>query len=378
MRWQQLALVLGSMLAVVTGLPPAASAFHEGGVGACDGCHDLHTSEGKAKGLLWGADASSTCLRCHAESGELHNVLSDDGSSFNAGGDFYWLKQSYTWIEDGQAHTSPADTHGHNVVAAEYGLRPDGSRAVAPGGSYLASDLSCVSCHDPHGQRRGEGNSGIPVSGSASVRGTSAEGASEGNYRLLGGAGYGRSGTVFSNDAPVALAPSHWGETDDNHVDYGSGMSEWCANCHGDMLAGAATQHPAGSGAVFTERTATAYDAYVRTGDLSGSADSSYLALVPFERGVSDPNLLDPASTGGPRPGVSNVMCLTCHRAHASAFETIGRWDLYATFLAASHPGIGDHGAGGGDAQASYYRRDLAAEFGSYQRSLCNKCHALD
>jgi hypothetical protein len=64
--------------------------------------------------------------------------------------------------------------------------------------------------------------------------------------------------------------------------------------------------------------------------------------------------------------------------AHASAFETIGRWDLYATFLAESHPGIGDAGAGSGNVQNSYYGRNLVADFGSYQRSLCNKCHALD
>ncbi len=378
MRWQQLALMLGSMLALLSGFPPATSAFHEGGVGACDGCHDLHTSERNAAGLLRGADASSTCLLCHGGVGEGHDVLSHDGSSFNAGGDFYWLKQSYAWTEDGQPHASPADSHGHNVVALEFGLRPDGSLAVAPGGDYPASDLSCVSCHDPHGQRTGNGNGGIPISGPGSYQGASPEGTSKGNYRLLGGVGYSTSGTAFSNDAPVALAPPQWSETDESHVDYGSGMSEWCANCHEAALDGTSTRHPAGEAAVFTDQTATAYAAYIRSGNLSGSANSSYLALVPFERGVSDPSLLDPTSTAGPEPGVSNVMCLSCHRAHASAFETIGRWDLYATFLAESHPGIGDAGAGSEDVQNSYYGRNLVADFGSYQRSLCNKCHALD
>jgi hypothetical protein len=144
------------------------------------------------------------------------------------------------------------------------------------------------------------------------------------------------------------------------------------------MLDSGAAQHPAGETAVITERTAAAYGAYLRSGDFSGNAASSYLALVPFERGVADPGLLDPASTAGPEPGGSNVMCLTCHRAHASAFESIGRWDLSAILLADSHPGVGDGGASGEDAQHSYYGRDLAAEFGPYQRSLCNKCHAQD
>jgi len=176
----------------------------------------------------------------------------------------------------------------------------------------------------------------------------------------------------------VALAPADWRETDENHVDYGSGMSEWCGNCHGSMLHGSAVQHPAGEAAVFTESTAENYGAYIRTGDLSGSLASSYLALVPFERGSSDPNLLDPESTAGPQPGSSNVMCLTCHRAHASAFDSIGRWDMSATFLAQSHPQAGDGGAADMDPRNSYYGRDVESEFGPYQRSLCNKCHAAD
>ena len=134
----------------------------------------------------------------------------------------------------------------------------------------------------------------------------------------------------------------------------------------------------AGEGARFSAQTAKVYWAYVRSGDFSGSAASSYLALVPFERGVSERDLLDPSSRFGPEAGVSNVMCLTCHRAHASAFDSIGRWDFSATLLARSHPRSGDDGAGPWDGWNSYYGRDVAAEFGPYQRSLCNKCHVQD
>jgi hypothetical protein len=368
MEQRVLVLVPALILALLTGFPPAADAFHEGGTGDCDGCHEQHPSEGDsgeptgngaptAEPLLRGSDASSTCLRCHAEIEEQLDVLSGDGSCFNAGGDFYWLTRSYAWMEDGQPRTSAGDSHGHNAVAADYGLLPDGRLAAAPGGDYPAADLSCVSCHDPHGQQTGSSDDSFA-----------------GSYRLLAGRDYSAAGVTFSNDAPVALAPSYGSETDDNHVDYGSGMSEWCANCHGAMLDTSAAQHPAGHTAVFTERTAAAYGAYLRTGDFSGDAASSYLALVPFERGVADPGLLNPASTAGPESGSSNVMCLTCHRAHASAFESIGRWDLSAASLADSHPGPSD----GGDAQNSYYGRDLAAELGPYQRSLCNKCHVRD
>jgi predicted CXXCH cytochrome family protein len=378
MKLRQLAFTFASVAALISALPPAAGAFHGGGVGACEECHDLHATGGQPEGLLRGSDPSSTCLRCHAELLELHNVLSEDGSSFPAGGDFYWLTRSYSWVEDGRVRTSPGDSHGHNVVAVDYGLNSDAGLAVAPGGDYPASQLSCISCHDPHGQLSGDGNGSTPISRSGSYPSASPEEGVPGNYRLLGGRGYGTSGTTFSNGAPVAVSPTDWRETDVNHVDYGSGMSEWCANCHSAMHGEGVAQHPAGEAAVFTGETAALYGAYTRTGELSGSPDSSYLALVPFERGDADPSFLDPASTLGPEAGVSNVMCLTCHRAHASAFRSMGRWDLNATFLAKSHPAVGDEGAGADDAQNSYYGRDMVAEFGSYQRSLCNKCHVGD
>ncbi len=347
---------------------PAAQAFHDGGTGDCDECHEVHTSgEYPDERVLRGSDASSTCLRCHAKMGEPYNVLSDDGSSFTAGGDFFWLQRSYTWTENGRSHTSPGDRHGHNVVAADYNLHSDASFVTGPGGQYMSSNLSCTSCHDPH--RKNTGGESITGSGSYEA------GDSLGDYRLLAGVGYTTNGTLFTNPPPVALSPTYWGESDENHVDYGSGMSEWCGNCHGAMVSGMSVEHPSGEFALFTNETATAYASYLRTGDFSGSADSSFLALVPFERGVSDPSMLDPTSTSGPESKVSNVMCLTCHRAHGSAFEAAGRWDFSATFLANSHPGPNTGGAG---AMNSYYGRDIVAEFGEYQRSLCDKCHPED
>jgi hypothetical protein len=103
--------------------------------------------------------------------GGPHSVLSGDGSCFNAGGDVYWLTQSYDWIEDGQSRTSPADSHGHNAVAAEFGLAADGRLSVAPRGDYPVADPFRISCHDPHGQRTGEGNEAGPISGSGSYPG---------------------------------------------------------------------------------------------------------------------------------------------------------------------------------------------------------------
>jgi hypothetical protein len=157
-------------------------------------------------------------------------------------------------------------------------------------------------------------------------------------------------------------------------------MSEWCGNCHGDMLVsdhqtdGIAFQHPAGGGALFSYDQVDSYNSYLQTGDLTGTAATAYLQFVPFERGTAILQLLDPGSRQGP-DAQSRVTCLSCHRAHASAFADAGRWDFTAELLSDSHPAVGDIGANLNDVYFSYYGRDIAAEFGAGQGSFCEKCH---
>lgn len=357
-----------------------ARAFHRGGVGSCDGCHIMHGSQGGySNWLLPGTDPSSVCLNCHSGQGSSlsHNISSPDGSALTPGGDFYWINKSFVWIDG----ASPGYSHGHNIVAQDYGFTADVMNTSAPGGTYLSSDLACNSCHDPHGIS----GSGLPVSDSGSYGLIPDSGTALGKYRLLGGAAYDggehSQGYYFNNDAPVArqnpLSP--YGETDNSHVDYGSGMSEWCANCHDSLLtgdhqtAGGSFEHPVGSGASLGDFI-NAYNSYIKTGDVTGLRATSYLALIPFERGVTDTALLDPASAMGP-DGSSRIMCLTCHRAHASAFGFAGRWDFTAELIADSHPAAGDGGVSGSDVLNSYYDRDMTGEFGPDQRSLCEKCH---
>ena len=77
--------------------------------------------------------------------------------------------------------------------------------------------------------------------------------------------------------------------------------------------------------------------------------------------------------TEGPS-GTDEVMCLTCHRAHASAFADATRWDMSETFLADSHPATTDIDFVQADVDNKYY----TYTFDPDQRSLCNKCHAKD
>ena len=397
----RVALVAALALLIIFLLSPIALAFHEGGGEEyCLGCHNLQRSDSSQnpsigessstlppRVTLKGSDPSSTCLRCHAASSAIQSVLSNDGSKFTPGGDFYWLQKTFTWTEGSVNYQSEADSHGHNVVALDYGLQQDRRLNTAPGGSYLVSSLACTSCHNPHATTTANKGAGSATSGLTIYGEEPFEGTTSGNYRLLGGAGYRGStqgsGATFTHGPPVAVADSSsWTETDSSHPAYGAGMSEWCANCHPAFLnsstGGAGGKHPAGKGAKLNADIVRIYNSYMKTGDASATQASAYLALVPFELGISDVVFVDPSSSSGPVFGNANVMCLTCHRAHASAFKNIGRWDFATAFIADSHPQFGDGGASGNDVANSYYGRDMAAEFGETQRQLCNKCHLKD
>jgi hypothetical protein len=373
-----------------------AAAFHDGGVANCDGCHTMHNSlngapnanggsvgTGISTWLTKGSDPSSTCLNCHNGSGSYH-INSTDGSNFTSGGDFYWLSKTFTWSAHGHAYESAGDDHGHNVIASDFGLTQDVTLSTAPGGTFLSSNLGCNSCHDPHGQKNGgtkNGTGAIEASGSYGADPTAQE---LGAYRILGDTGYDGgegAGVNFTNGVPIATAPSLFagGETDASHADYGMGMSEWCANCHTGFTADSSNpmRHPTSNDAHLGTTYSNNYNSYVKSGDFTGTPATSYLALVSFERGISDPTLLDPASTQGAAAD-SNVACITCHRAHSSAFPNATRWDNSETFISESHPQATDGGVTGNDILNSYYGRDMVAQFGEFQRSLCNKCHVQD
>jgi len=386
----KLALIVCLSVLVTFGLSGTALAFHGGGVAHCDGCHTMHNSAANPIGsaavanskLLKGTDSSSTCLNCHNGGGGYH-VASTDGSNKSQGGDFYWVKNPWSVT----AYGSTTTNGGHNIVAADYAFSADAdvNRQTAPGGTYAASKLGCTSCHDAHGQVNGgtkQGSGAISVSGSYGAADPT-DGTIHGNYRLLGDAAYVAGdhvsdGYSFNNAAPVARANASNGTS----VDYGSGMSEWCANCHNGFLAGgsASHKHPAGND-VHLNGFGTNYNSYVSTGNFTGDVATSYDSLVPFERGQTDGSLLDPTNTIGPDAN-SNVSCLTCHRSHASAHPSMGRWDFAEELLAESHA-LELQTAGTIPATAAVYYKngatiDVATAYGTFQRSLCNKCHVQD
>jgi hypothetical protein len=400
----------------------AQELFHSGGTGNCEGCHATRGgySGGQSFSLI-GSDASSTCLTCHeappANVVPQEHYIATASQDLQGGlpaqmtpaGDFGWLKKSYSWRgEGGAAEQNPGERHGHNIVAADYGYSASTGVTSAPGGSYPAANLSCVSCHDPHGNYRRNGDGSITTSGNKVVASGSYNNSpnpdsatSVGSYRLLAGKGYRlksiAGGPDFVADPPAAVAPASYNRGEaksDTRVAYGSGMSEWCQNCHPKIHSAGGQQHVSGNDAKFDIDIVSNYNNYVRSGNLNGSAQSSYTSLVPYEMGTDDYATLkgtansDGSNSSGPgfSGGRPNVMCLSCHRAHASGWDSMTRWNVRATFIVQDgvYPGIDNRaksenaqGRTEAEARRAYYDRP-ASVFSAYQRSLCNKCHAKD
>jgi hypothetical protein len=175
--------------------------------------------------------------------------------------------------------------------------------------------------------------------------------------------------------------------TTGGHASWGS----WCATCHEDMHSSGSYVHPVDE--TLGSTIATTYGQYVKTGDMTGSAASSFTSLVPFTTNSADYagvlNTLaqnNDSQLGGPGTN-DRVDCMSCHRAHASGWEYSLRWNMEGEFMTYNslYPGTDTtpsvpqfaRGRLGAETQAAYYDRPVT-KFASYQRVLCNKCHAKD
>jgi hypothetical protein len=180
---------------------------------------------------------------------------------------------------------------------------------------------------------------------------------------MLNGIGAIQDGSyTFTFEAPLAdgIDVDSGFETRTSHNAYTSGMSRWCANCHGpvyhSMGSGSVLQHP--TNRALGNEVSAQYNRY--DGDdnpIGGSQATSYLPEVPFE----DP-LVTTTSTSGPTPS-SRISCLSCHRAHGSSSPAAGRWDFNVAEL-------------GQDGMVSGSYAIPNPYSSPSQGPLCNKCHA--
>jgi hypothetical protein len=402
-------ITLFAMLAalVAVGVSTTAYSFHSGGVAECGGCHSMHSPAAGGSFLLVGTDQSSACLSCHEHAGDTgpssYHVSTADADmpagtaplQRTPGGDFGWLKKTYTFVVRGTTNVEEGATHGHNIVAADKGYAADPHNTTAPGGTFSSASLACNSCHDPHGKYRRDSTGAVATSGAPIIAAGSydtslvpAAGQAVGAYRLLAGAGYAKA--PFTG-VPAAKTPSTYNRTEavtqtrtaygvattNGHATWGN----WCGACHGSMHSTGNYVHPVDQGLGST--IMGLYNAYVKTGDMSGTPASSFNSLAPFSSATNDYTVLaalaknDGSALAGPS-STDQVNCMSCHRAHATGFPEMLRWNLENEFMVKN--GVYqtvERGRSATEAAAGYYDRPVT-QFASYQRVLCNKCHAQD
>jgi hypothetical protein len=438
MKIIKISLIVVAVALLSFGLSTNSFAFHSGGVAECEGCHSMHNSlegttnvtgrtfaEGTGPYLLKANDQSGSCLNCHnaADTAPSSYHISTNGITaydstvpveMTPGGDFAWLKKTMTFIVRGSTNTQIGDHKGHSIVAADFGYTPDADVTVAPGGTYPAGNLACSSCHDPHGRYRRDaagayGTTGLPIFNSGSYTNSKdpiASVAAVGAYRILGGNGYlpksmvASGASAFGTDPMDVVVASTYNRSEastQTGIAYGKNVAEWCANCHTGMLQGSYTsgmaglRHPAGNDAKLTADIVTNYNAYVSSGIMTNTGNA-FSTLAPFATDTADrttavTGLKAVAGTAVRTATVGdNVTCLSCHRAHATAFESMLRFGYSNEFMtaadsanAAIYDSVNGKGTGYSQAQQTnaYYGRPATA-FGPNARVFCNKCHAKD
>jgi hypothetical protein len=331
-----------SLLLAVTTL---AFGFHDGGVANCSACHIMHNSEDGlpppgsptqgAPLMLRFSNATDVCLSCHADTyGAVWGASPLVPSQEYGAGNFVFLQEDNLNDAPGGAVEGLAGHHaGHNLYSPLMGTDADPLHVVAPGGSYPSVDLSCTSCHDPHGN---------------------------GSFRMLYSAGESTAnGFTYNWNAPLAQGIDLFvgSESPSNHTAYRSGMTNWCRNCHGLYHddSGPGFEHPIDHSLSGDE--ADNYDQYNGDADpFGGSSATAYLVEVPFEN-----EFMTTSYAGGPQSS-SRISCISCHRAHATSSPDAGRWDFRVEFL-------DDDGVESGSWPIPNPFPNLT------QRALCNKCH---
>ena len=269
-------------------LPSAAQAAVQG---TCVNCHTMHNSQTGAvviAGTTYGDAANGMllnqdCVGCHT--GAANNTLGVDTAAPNAP----QVGATASASANAAGYFNVAVGTSHTVAASITTMAAD--LATAPGGAFAtAAGFDCEDCHGATGAHHG-----TPAS-----------------YRMLD-ADAGNDGTADGiTVTPGGTVDTQFGNLDASASTYdGLTMNAFCAACHGTFHGNANTntaspfvRHPTTNGT-------TAIDAALYGASHTGSA------VVPVGEGA-----------------VSDVMCISCHRAHGS-----GELDMLRFNYAANNAG---------------------------------------
>ena len=325
--------------------------------GYCSNCHTMHasqngTSAGAGNPINYGEESSlpspyltkADCIGCHSstDSETIKYIGGAAGSPetskvpivYNsveptnplAGGNFYWMTES-------GVDKSIRDTKGHNIWGI---IGEDDSLPYNPGGPIRTCTLS--TCHislaldpedtDPIGGQHKNGCQGCHTHVSHHT--------DDGCYRFL----YNHSNIIldyavkgyedpdWEHDPSPTVHNEYKGvEEAEVLTDGGNDISSFCGGCHTYFLEhgySSGTGHGMGSSSPWRRHPSNVvipnsgeYAHY--NNDIN---EGEYNPLAPVARPTV---LTSPSNTV--TPGEDMVMCLSCHRAHASPYPDMLRWD---------------------------------------------------
>lgn len=294
-------LTLAVVVVLVVGVTASALATTHGNYStttdACAGCHVAHAA-GAPKLLKVGPTQTKFCYVCHGSGAPGSPYDIQDGRTFGSTADAVYQSTAggfdRLWIS---GTTFQDVTSRHSVIGYAYDTISAGSRnledpslkftGTIPGGTnkISGSGLVCGSCHNPH-----------------------AGGTNPPNPRLLRTS----ISLLDSNNNVVTvtnLSVSFATETVSSSVynpayrvtGYVSGSAAWCAACHDKFNKGQGSGHDKGTDYYYRHAMSVSASVYTGNTNLTGDPNTGTSAGTPLESG--------------------KVVCLTCHRAHATTAQ---------------------------------------------------------
>jgi len=301
--------------------------------GACAVCHVMHASQ-VASGYSDNPRdylLNDTCLGCHTGTntdGTSHTpYVYTTGATTLAGGNFYYADTDERKGHNPRELSSGFDTTLTSPPGWKAGFNAHGQVGGASP-DWSANHLSCAGLYGCHGLHNADGIYQTHHYNPASQAMTTADSAAN-SYRFL----YGIKG--YEDDDYEA-------ETTDHNIYYGaerSGgestadrpsatadgeatMGYFCAECHGIFHSGVNDEGIGDAGDTFFTDPWIRHPVDVSMPTSGEYASYAYSTEAPVASSdVSDGNINVSAATD------RIVMCLSCHRAHASPYYAALRWD---------------------------------------------------
>lgn len=319
--------------------------------GPCVDCHTMHNSQNNSS---MNFDYSTTpnpillrgdCLGCHAQNlntrivgNYLPQVRHTAAGNDLAGGNFAYITGDKALdAGDGGATTS---TVGHNVV--DFGVA-EATLTMPPGDKNATGitngTLTCAGSQGCHGDRTTSGSfAGISgthhnnASGSISTASATSPGQS---YRFLNGVA-GFEDTYWEDATTTTTHNVYYGVAFGSSIE-GSAtapgantISGLCAECHGLFHGPGTPGDIANAGGEWLRHPTDAILPATAGGEYNSYQGANGALVYDTLAPVGKPAATPVAPVAAVVPGTDVVVCLSCHKAHASANADILRWN-YST-----------------------------------------------